>query len=57
MKNYKAYALIATSTTKEVNRHISYIDDSWNALKKLRELYDSQFWIGVTTTLIKLFNL
>lgn len=37
MKNNKSYALIS----EEVNHHISSIDDPWNTLKKLKDLYES----------------
>lgn len=41
MKNNKAYALIVASFNEKVNCHISSIDDARNALKKVKDLYDS----------------
>ena len=40
-KNNKAYALIATSVSEEVSRHISPFSTAFEALQKLKELYDS----------------
>jgi len=57
MKNCKAYALIVTSITKEVNRHIYSIEDSWNGLKKLQELYESYSKLELIQLQLKLFNL
>jgi SH3-like domain-containing protein len=40
-KDKKAYALIVASVSEEVSHHIKSIKDSWGALKKLKDLYDS----------------
>ena len=40
-KNNKAYALITSSVNEEVSRHISSYSTAFEALKKLKELYDS----------------
>ena len=40
-KNCKAYALIAASINEEVGRHITPFSNAYEALAKLKELYDS----------------
>ena len=40
-KNCKAYALIANSVNEEVSHHISSFSNAYEALSKLKELYDS----------------
>ena len=40
-KNCKAYALIAASVNEEVSRHITPFSNAYEALSKLKELYDS----------------
>ncbi len=40
-KNNKAYALIIAYVNEDVNRHISPFSNAFEALKKLKELYDS----------------
>lgn len=57
MKNSKAYALIASSVSEEVNRHISSIDDACNALKKLKDLFESHSELELIQLQLKLFNL
>ena len=39
-KNIKAYALIAASVSEEVSHHISPLLTAFEALQKLKELYD-----------------
>eukprot|EP00253_Pinus_taeda_P024709 PITA_24709 len=56
-KNSKAYALIATSVNEEVSRHISPFSNAFEALQKLKELYDSHFTLEAVQLMIKLFNL
>ena len=56
-KNNKAYALIATSVNEEVSHHISPFSNAFEALQKLKELYDSHSELEVVQLLIKLFSL
>jgi len=57
VKNNKAYALIASSVSEEVNCHISSIYDTWNALKKLKDFFDSHSKLELIQLQLKLFNL
>eukprot|EP00253_Pinus_taeda_P007309 PITA_07309 len=56
-KNNKAYALIAASINEEVSRHISSYSTAFEALQKLKELYDSHSALEVVQLMIKLFTL
>ena len=56
-KNNKAYALIATSVNEEVSHHISTFSNAFEALQKLKELYDSHSALEVVQLMIKLFTL
>eukprot|EP00253_Pinus_taeda_P006580 PITA_06580 len=56
-KNSKAYALITASVNKEVSRHISTCSTAFEALQKLKELYDSHSALEVIQLMIKLFTL
>eukprot|EP00253_Pinus_taeda_P031134 PITA_31134 len=56
-KNSKAYTLIATSVNKEVSRHISTCSTAFEALQKLKEIYDSHSALEVVQLMIKLFTL
>jgi len=56
-KNSKAYALIAASVNEEVSRHISSYSTAFEALQKLKELYDSHSALEVVQLMIKLFTL
>eukprot|EP00253_Pinus_taeda_P006349 PITA_06349 len=56
-KNSKAYALIAASISEEVSRHISPFSTDFEALQKLKELYDSHSALEVVQLMIKLFTL
>ena len=56
-KNNKAYALIAVFVNKEVSRHISTCSTAFEALQKLKELYDSHSALEVVQLMIKLFTL
>eukprot|EP00253_Pinus_taeda_P035447 PITA_35447 len=56
-KNNKAYALIAASVNKEVSFHISSYSTAFEALQKLKELYDSHSALEVVQLMIKLFTL
>ena len=56
-KNNKAYALIAASVNEEVSRHISSYSTTFEALQKLKELYDSHSALEVVQLMIKLFTL
>eukprot|EP00253_Pinus_taeda_P013981 PITA_13981 len=56
-KNNKAYALIVASVNEEVSRHISSYSTAFEALQKLKELYDSHSALEVVQLIIKLFTL
>ena len=56
-KNSKAYALIAASVNKEVSRHLTTCSTAFQALQKLKELYDSHSALEVVQLMIKLFTL
>ena len=56
-KNSKAYALIATLVNKEVSCHISPFSNAFEALQKLKELYDSHSALEVVQLVIKFFTL
>eukprot|EP00253_Pinus_taeda_P005519 PITA_05519 len=56
-KNNKAYELIVASVNKEVSRHISSYSTAFEALQKLKELYDSHSALEVVQLMIKLFTL
>ncbi len=56
-KNSKAYALIAASVSEEVSHHIFPFSTTFEALQKLKELYDSHFSLEVVQLMIKLFTL
>eukprot|EP00253_Pinus_taeda_P008959 PITA_08959 len=56
-KNSKTYALIATSVNKEVIRHLTTCSTAFEALQKLKELYDSHSALEVVQLMIKLFTL
>jgi len=56
-KNNKAYALIVASVNEEVSRHISSYSTAFEALQKLKEIYDSHSALEVVQLMIKLFTL
>jgi len=56
-KNSKAYALIAASINEEEICHISPFSKVFEALQKLKEIYDSHFGLEVIQLMIKLFTL
>eukprot|EP00253_Pinus_taeda_P017818 PITA_17818 len=56
-KNSKAYALITASVNEEVSCHISSYSTAFEALQKLKELYDSHSALEVVQLMIKLFIL
>jgi len=56
-KNNKAYALIAASVNEEVSCHISSYSTAFEALQKLKELYDTHSALEVVQLMIKLFTL
>ena len=56
-KNSKAYALIVASVNEEVSRHISSYSTAFEALQKLKELYDTHSALEVIQLMIKLFTL
>jgi len=56
-KKSKAYALITASVNEEVSRHISSYSTAFEALQKLKELYDSHSALEVVQLMIKLFTL
>eukprot|EP00253_Pinus_taeda_P028857 PITA_28857 len=56
-KNRKAYALIAASINEEVSFHILPFSNDFEALQKLKELYDSHSALEVAQLIIRLFSL
>jgi len=54
-KDKKAYTLIFAFVSEEVSRHIRSIKDSWRALKKLKDLYDSHSELEIIQLQIQLF--
>lgn len=54
--NNKSHTLIETFVNEEVGHRISQFLNSFEALNKLKELYDSHFELEVVQLLIKLFN-
>eukprot|EP00253_Pinus_taeda_P016850 PITA_16850 len=56
-KNNKAYALIAASISEEVSRHITPFSTTFEALQKLKELYDLHSALEAVQLMIKLFTL
>jgi len=56
-KNSKAYALTIASVNEEVSRHISSYSTTYEALQKLKEIYDSHSALEVVQLMIKLFTL
>ena len=56
-KNCKAYALITTSVNEYVSRHITRFSNAYEALSKLKKLYDSHSELEIVQLMIKLFNL
>jgi hypothetical protein len=55
-KDKKEYAVIAVTISEEVSCHVIPIKESYGALKKLKELYDSHSKLEVIQVLVKLFN-
>lgn len=49
--------MIATSVNEEVSHHISPFSNAFEALQKLKELYESHFALEVVQLMIKLFTL
>lgn len=49
--------MIASSVNEELGRHISPFSNAFEALRKLKELYDSHSGLEVVQLMIKLFNL
>jgi hypothetical protein len=56
-KDKKAYALIVASVSEEVSRHMISCKTAFQALKKLRDLYDSHSELEIIQIIMKLFNL
>ena len=56
-KNSKSYALIVASVNEEVSCHISSYSTTFEALQKLKELYDTHSALEVVQLMIKLFTL
>jgi hypothetical protein len=56
-KDKKAYSLIVARVSKEASCHIISIKDSYGALKKLKDLYDSHSELELIQLLVKFFNL
>ena len=49
--------MIATFLNEEASRHISPFSNDFEALNKLKELYDSHFELEVIQLMIKVFSL
>ena len=56
-KDKKPYALITAIVSEDVSQHIISMKKSYDALKKLRDLYDSHSELELIQLLLKLFNL
>jgi hypothetical protein len=56
-KYKKAYFIISKMVSEEVSCHIISIKDSYGALNKLKDLYDSHSELELIQLLVKLFNL
>jgi hypothetical protein len=56
-KDQKTYVVIFATISKEVICHISSIDDSYSALKRLNNLYDTHLELELIQLMVKLFNL
>lgn len=57
-KNNKVYALIVELVNEEVSCHIAPImSNAFNALKNLKDLYESYSELEVVQLMIKLFNI
>ena len=56
-KNNKGYALIVALVNEELSFHISSFSNAFEALNKLKELYDSHSELEFVQLMIKLFNL
>ena len=49
--------MIISSVSEEVSRHLVSSQSAWQALKKIKDLYDSHFELEIIQSLMKLFNL
>ena len=49
--------MIAASVNEEVSRHITPFSNAYEALRKLKELYESHSKLEIVQSMIKLFNL
>jgi hypothetical protein len=56
-KDKNSYALIVASVSEEVSRHMISCKTAFQALKKLRDLYDSHSELEIIQIILKLFNL
>jgi hypothetical protein len=56
-KEKKAYVVIVVKSSEEVSHHIVSINDSYGALKKLKDSYDSHSKLELVQVLVKRFNL
>ena len=56
-KKNKAYGLIVAFVNEEVSHHISPFSNAFEALQKLKELYDSHSALNFVQLMIKLFSL
>jgi hypothetical protein len=56
-KDKKEYAIIAVSISEEVSCQLVSIKDSYGALKKLKDLYDSHSELEIIYLFLKLFNI
>jgi hypothetical protein len=56
-KYQKEYVMICAIVSEEVSCHIVYVSDSYGALKRLNELYDTHSDLELIQLILKLFNL
>ena len=56
-KDKKQHALIVASISEEVSYHLVSIKDSYGALNKLKDIYDSHSELDIIQLLMKLFNI
>ena len=56
-RDKKTYPLILYTLSEEVIQHILSAKNSYDALKKLKDLYDSPFLLELIQLSLKIFNL
>ena len=56
-KYQKAFAVISVTVNEDVSFHIASISDSYGALKKFNDLYDTHSQLKLIQLMLKIFNL